>query len=727
MAENLKRTTENLSCPVCFNLFKSPRYLPCHHSYCEGCLEKMQVQSKIICPECRKEAKVPAGGVKEFATNFFINKLVDDLILRRTKSEAKVTCNECGDDEIAAFCPSCNSFLCPVCSSIHKEKQTCQSNDTVSLTASISSIQSGFICEKHDYELKHYCETCGTLVCLYCTQKEHNGHDHDMVKNVAGKHRNGLKKLAATISEMNNSVSNACRIVNNLQEKIKEEENEINEKIDQHYDELFQQLTKQKQLLKEELFVAISQIGLKLMTRLTEVEGVQAEICRVQELNDDVEKSSDQEVLSTEHILIDNMDSVCKLYKRLHLPILEPDNMVSFVSNEKVFGQLYALGKPFSLADATKSEVEKYPSYTFKGDTVNLKIVSKDQTGHNCSLGGNKVCVQLESTNGELTAVEVKDNNDGIYVASFISKQIGKATVSVFVNGEHVQGSAHTFTVYRNYHALNKASKTIGDDCKAKFGSLWGITFCYDGTWAVTDNSNHCVYVFYGQDQLIRKYGGKGGSKGQFQSPRGISCDQSNNLYVADYCNHRIQKFNNSGEYLLQFNGHKLFGFYKMNFPTGVTTHNNKVYVAEKSDKGCVSVFDSTGQFCFTVGSKELTDPCDVAVNCLHHLLVLDCSQNCVYTFTLDGSCLQKFSSGGNGVGKLNSPCSLATDVNLFIFVADTWNNRVSVFDKDGNCVHCFGSKGSASDQLSRPHGIALDSEERLYICDYSNFRIQIF
>ena len=82
-AVEVKKAQNNLTCPVCYQLFKNPKYLPCYHSYCEGCLEKMQVQSKIICPECRKEAEVPAGGVKELATNFFINRLVDDLILKK--------------------------------------------------------------------------------------------------------------------------------------------------------------------------------------------------------------------------------------------------------------------------------------------------------------------------------------------------------------------------------------------------------------------------------------------------------------------------------------------------------------------------------------------------------------------------------------------------------------------------------------------------------------------
>ena len=741
MAENLKRTTENLSCRVCYQLFNNPKYLPCYHSYCEGCLEKMQVQSKIICPECRKEAKVPAGGVKEFATNFFINRLVDDLILKKKVAgeEKKVKCDECDDDEIATFCPNCNLFLCPVCSCIHKEKKTCQSDDTVSLSTSISSIQSQYICVNHDYELKHYCETCKQLVCLYCTQKEHSGHDHDMVKNIVGKHRSELKLITAPIDEMSNSVSDACQIISNLQKRIKAEENEMNFKINQRYEELFQRLAKQKESLKKELSVAVSQIELKLSARLAEVETAHVEICRVKELNDYMENVSDQEVLSSEFTLIDSMESVCKIYKKLHLPIAEPDKMVSFTSNE-TFGQLYALGKPFSLADAANCKVEKYPQYAFKGNPVNLKILSKDHTGRDCSMGGSKVYVQLESSNGEvevkdnnngtymasvveMTPIEVEDTNNGTYMASLINGHLGKATVSVLVNGEHIQGSPYDFTIYRNYLELKVASKSIGDDGKVKFGSLWGIAFGSDGIWAVTDNSNHCVFVFSSEDQLIRKCGSKGSSRGQFLSPRGISCDQSSNLYVADYGNHRVQKFSSNGDYLLQLTNYKLF-VYKMNFPSGVTTHKDKVYVAEK---GCVSVFESTGQFCTTIGSKELTDPYDIVVSCLQHLVVLDCSQNCIYTYTSDGNLLQKFSSGGSGVGKLNSPCGLTTDSNSFIFVADTWNNRISVFDKDGSCVHCFGSKGSAGDQLNHPHGVALNSQERLYICDYSNFRIQIY
>ena len=124
-AVEVKKAQNSLTCPVCYQLFKNHKYLPCYHSYCEGCLEKLQIQSKITCPECRKEAEVPAGGANEFATNFFINCLVDDLILKKkVDGEQEVKCDECSeDDSVVSFCPECNSFLCITCNDYHKRNK----------------------------------------------------------------------------------------------------------------------------------------------------------------------------------------------------------------------------------------------------------------------------------------------------------------------------------------------------------------------------------------------------------------------------------------------------------------------------------------------------------------------------------------------------------------------------------------------------------------------------
>ena len=72
---------------MCNKLFKNPKYLPCHHVYCEECLDSCwnKGSNPIACLECRKRAKVPVGGVKKFNNAFIINHLIDQLVINHIK------------------------------------------------------------------------------------------------------------------------------------------------------------------------------------------------------------------------------------------------------------------------------------------------------------------------------------------------------------------------------------------------------------------------------------------------------------------------------------------------------------------------------------------------------------------------------------------------------------------------------------------------------------------
>jgi hypothetical protein len=48
-------------------------------------------------------------------------------------------------------------------------------------------------------------------------------------------------------------------------------------------------------------------------------------------------------------------------------------------------------------------------------------------------------------------------------------------------------------------------------------------------------------------------WGSYGAGNGQFNNPVGVAVDSSGNVYVADYGNHRIQKFNQNGNYITQW------------------------------------------------------------------------------------------------------------------------------------------------------------------------------
>ena len=98
-AERMKRVTSLLTCAVCYEMYKKPKYLHCHHSYCEECMAKLLKESKIICPECRETSTVPPEGIADLPNNFFINNLMDEVTLKRkVDGEEKATCDMCVEE-----------------------------------------------------------------------------------------------------------------------------------------------------------------------------------------------------------------------------------------------------------------------------------------------------------------------------------------------------------------------------------------------------------------------------------------------------------------------------------------------------------------------------------------------------------------------------------------------------------------------------------------------------
>ena len=726
-AKEVKKATVNLTCPICYQLFKNPKYLPCHHSYCEQCLEKMQVQSKIICPECRKEAIVPTGGVKDLPNNFFINRMVDEMVLKRkVEGEEEVKCDECDEDEpVVAYCPECNSFLCQFCYETHKRNKRFRGHGIVPLAELRSSRSIPLeaktkipLCKEHDEQLKYFCETCEQLVCMYCTVKEHIGHNHDTVKKMATKHRNELKKVTAPVDEMIRDLSEAHDNIDKMGKKIRGQGDEVDKKIDQHYDELVQKLMKQKEQLKQQAHDAVSQKEKALRVQLEEVEYAQAEVLSMKELKDAIEKSSDQEALSAKKQVIDRMQQITDKFNKLNTDPLQSATM-EFVPSKESFPQF---GQLFTHIDPGACEVVNFPNHITVGKELKFSIITKYRNGSQCSIGHSEVSVQLECNTGEVRRAQVRDNNDGSYMASFVAQQVGEVKLSVSINGQQIKGSPYSLVVqqYIDYTRVGKPRKVINN-----VGEPWGIASSKNGMWAVADYSKHCVYIFDEQDQLIRTVGNHGSGNGQLRNPEGVTFDSNNYLYVADYSNHRVQIFDVTGKYHHQL-GSRGSGNGQLSCPIGITTHNNKVFVTEESNHR-ISVFHTNGQFSHIIGKGQLGYPYDVTVNTNNQLLVADYSHHCIYTFTLDGNYVSKFATEGSARGQLSNPFSLTTDLYGFTLVADYGNHRVSIFNKDGKFIHCFGSRGSDDGKFQYPCGIALSPNGNIYVTDSDNKRVQIF
>ncbi|MBN3286840.1 RN225 protein, partial [Polyodon spathula] len=81
--------SSELECTVCFcpydNVFKAPKVLSCHHTFCLECLARINVSSEdneaLLCPLCREETQLKTGkGLPDLPNNLeLIGKLAPEM------------------------------------------------------------------------------------------------------------------------------------------------------------------------------------------------------------------------------------------------------------------------------------------------------------------------------------------------------------------------------------------------------------------------------------------------------------------------------------------------------------------------------------------------------------------------------------------------------------------------------------------------------------------------
>lgn len=107
---------EELTCPVCLDLYRDPHLLPCGHNFCKTCLDRLKRQAErghFRCPECRDSHRCGFT----FQKNFKLANIADDYRLRR-RQNASAAAMKSGE----GFCPAtqlaravCANVPCDYC------------------------------------------------------------------------------------------------------------------------------------------------------------------------------------------------------------------------------------------------------------------------------------------------------------------------------------------------------------------------------------------------------------------------------------------------------------------------------------------------------------------------------------------------------------------------------------------------------------------------------------
>ena len=263
-----------------------------------------------------------------------------------------------------------------------------------------------------------------------------------------------------------------------------------------------------------------------------------------------------------------------------------------------------------------------------------------------------------------------------------------------------------------------------------------------------------------------RGFGGDGGpaTSAMLQSPLSVALDAADNLYIADFGNHRIRKVDALTGNISTVAGTGKRGFdgdggpaalAKLHSPRGIALDGaGNLYIADAENhrirkvgasNGNISTVAGTGSAGFSgdggpAAAATFRYPWRVACDSAGNLYVVDI--NCGIR-KVDASTGHISTVAGRGLGDggpavaamFEGPQRLALDSDGNLYIADSDNSTIRKIDAStgnistvaGSGVEGFGGDGgpAVAAMLNRPAGVALDRAGNLLISDKGNHRIR--
>lgn len=171
-------------CSVCCEEFKSPRILPCGHSFCHSCIasavnsscEHKEAPVGFNCPLCREF--IPCFGEhKEWVNLFPLNK----ALLYVTETNSRKLCGACKieneDTQGVNYCFECHEVMCKTCTRYHGKIAATRNHAVSPLNNALDSCRQKYMynsCIKHqDRLIELVCNDHDEPCCLLCAATQH--------------------------------------------------------------------------------------------------------------------------------------------------------------------------------------------------------------------------------------------------------------------------------------------------------------------------------------------------------------------------------------------------------------------------------------------------------------------------------------------------------------------------------------------------------------------------
>lgn len=646
----LRSLGEEIKCPLCLEIYSSPKRLPCEHVFCNYCLSELlkkflQRSKTLECPVCR--CSFPqitcTESVEQLSTAHQVNRLVDiyrqslkELDTNGSVSVGTVQSRHAHSGGDAYFSQECEGCIANVCL---KEGHACSSARKASQLLQTLT---------HDLQL---------------VREQH--------KNLEALQKESTARAEAPLNDESEAVSKIDKSFELYRDILEKEKRRLLSEVKGHYREQMSN----NQLKQHKIARALDELEGFLQSAAT----ISTD-CSPSEFSQEIGIKKQQgkllvsqcNELSHQYIQLQSRKLVVELPEldKLKEIFRRPDRNSILISVRRARFKdrdlKLSVGKPFQvevdvepLTSAKELRASLVCSYkdhsvpvsvtqmsqmTFKlaatpdmrgkhklhllcsnlhliGSPVslNVTITPKYLSSSTQDFAIKRMFINSHSLKYHQSKLYVMDEGIGIKVIEKPEAVMAVCkTVPVSLNGEllvHEDGLYLTDQDKRRVIQTDKRGNVLksvgtrGFGPRLFFGHPNGIRMNAKRHIYICDSYNHCIQVFDRELNFLRTIGKKGKNKGEFHSPDDLVFDSGGNLYVVEQHNHRVQVLSENGTFL-----HFIGSSMTLNNPTSVAIHGNYVFVTNFGHH-CVSVFSLAGEFLANIGKGTLHKPECIAID----------------------------------------------------------------------------------------------------------------
>jgi tripartite motif-containing protein 71 len=253
------------------------------------------------------------------------------------------------------------------------------------------------------------------------------------------------------------------------------------------------------------------------------------------------------------------------------------------------------------------------------------------------------------------------------------------------------------FTPFLIQNSINIAAAFITAEEKDPFGqhTSAGNQFenVSDGSLKAKDRDGGIIFPLDNNSTFSSTFKGNRDNKSGFSNTS--SYDSSQNSKISDIV--KENNYDKSNDSSLN----------ESSLNNGTINDKASVYVVDYANIR-IQKFDSRGHFITKWGTEGVSDlqfrvPHSIAVDSSNKIYVTDMTALKVKKFDSDGHFITKWGTEGTGNGQFSHPHGIVADNSGNIYITDMRNFNIQKFDSDGHFITKWGTEGTGNGQFKAP------------------------